>query len=272
MALYGGMCADQGRPSVRSKTYWNKNQRGADPFEMPKRVAKGIEACRSHMDEDGTVARPLRYIWIYVTEAGLLQNSKQSSSKDLLGLDGWLNVIDESASMGAEWMVVYVGASLSQVPYLWEVCAWAQDIHQLSVGLHLTSNCLSEDDLERLGRLVPEKTYLIADKAHLASLRFLESKGIRLCEANVQDMERDTHCTKPGEIACVGADGSLFSCGLVLGDERYAMGDCRDRSLDDVKNDESLPHAVPDTSAFPHSGCDACPPLMAMRVLENEAP
>lgn len=272
MALFSECDVEQGRPSVRSKTYWNKERGGADPFEIPKRVASGIEACRTWMDEDGAPEHPLRYIWIYVTEAGLRQDGEQPRAEDALGLDGWLNVIDESASLGAEWMVVYVGASLSQVPYIWEVCAWAQGVHGLRVGLHLTSNCLSEDDIERLSRLDPERTYLVADKAHLASLRFLESKGIRLCEANVRASERDTCCTNPEEIACVGADGRLYSCGLVLGDERYAMGDAQQRTLQDVKADESLPHAVPDTNAYPPSGCDACPPLMAMHVLEKEAP
>lgn len=256
---------------MRSKTYWIKDQSGRDPFEVPKRVAKGVEACRSGMAGDRAVARPLRYIWIYVTEAGLHQDGEHPQSEDVLGLDGWLNVIDESASLGAEWMMVYVGASLSQVPYIWQVCAWAQDVHELRVGLHLTSNCLSEDDIERLSRLDPERTYLVADKAHIASLRFLESKGIRLCEANIRATERDTCCTKPEEIACVAADGRLFSCGLVLGDERYAMGDSQHGTLRDMKEDESLPHAVLDTTAFALSGCDACPPLMAMRVLEKEA-
>lgn len=266
-------CAvEQGRPSVRTKTYWNKDQRSRDPFEIPKRISKEIQARRTHMAGDGADPHPLRYIWIYVTEAGLRQDGGPPQSEDVLGLDGWLNVIDESASLGAEWMMVYVGTSLSQVPYVWRMCAWAQDIHGLRVGLHLTSNCLSEDDIERLSRLDPECTYIIADKAHIASLRFLESKGIRLCEANVRASERDTFCTKPEEIACVGVDGRLFSCGLVLGDERYAMGDARDRTLHDVKADESLPHAVPDTTAYPPSGCDACPPLIAMRVLEQEAP
>ena len=144
-------------------------------------------------------------------------------------------------------------------------------MHDLRVGLHLTSNCLSEDDIERLSRLDSEKTYLVADKAHIASLRFLEGKGIRLCEANVQATERVTHCTKPEEIACVSPDGRMCSCGLVLGDERYAMGDSRHCALYDVKEDESLPHAVSDTTAFPQSGCDACPPLMATRVLEKQA-
>ena len=257
---------------MRSKTYWNKDQGSPDPFEIPKRVAKEIEAGRTHMAGDRVDARPLRYIWIYVTEAGLRQDGERPRSEEALGLDGWLNVIDESASLGAEWMMVHVGTSLSQVPYIWRICAWAQEIHGLRVGLHLTSNCLSEDDIERLSRLDPESTYIVADKAHIASLRFLESKGIRLCEANVRAAEHDTYCTKPEEMACVGADGRLFSCGLVLGDERYAMGNYRDRTLRDVRADRSLPHAVPDTSAFPLSGCDACPPLMAMHVLEKEAP
>lgn len=256
---------------MRSKTYWDKDHGALDPFEIPKRVARGIEACSTRGGGEAAISHPLRYIWIYVTEAGLRQDGSGFESEATLGLEGWLNVIDESAALGAEWMVVYVGASLSEVPYIWQVCAWAQDVHNLRVGLHLTSNCLSEDDIERLGRLDPNKTYLVADKAHMASLRFLEGKGVQLCEANVLATERDTNCTKPEEIVCVASDGRLFSCGLVLGDERYAMGDSRHRTLHEVSEDESLPHAVLDTSGFSPSGCDACPPLIAKRVFEMEA-
>lgn len=256
---------------MRSKTYWDNDEGGADPFRIPKRVAKEVEAASNNVGGVMSVSHPLRYIWIYVTEAGLHHDGRKPEFEESLSLDGWLNVIDECASLGAEWMVVYVGASLSEVPYIWQMCAWAQDVHELRVGLHLTSNCLSEDDIERLSRLDSEKTYLVADKAHIASLRFLEGKGIRLCEANVQAAERVPHCTKPEEIACVGPDGSLFSCGLVLGEERYAMGDSQNRALQKVQVDESLPHSVPDTAAFPSTGCDACPPLIAKRVLETEA-
>ncbi len=256
---------------MRSKTYWDKDGGGLDPFEIPKRVAREIEARSSGVGRDLVGSHPLRYIWIYVTEAGLRQDGGELEIEKTLGLDGWLNVIDECASLGAEWMVVYVGASLSEVPYIWQMCAWAQDVHELRVGLHLTSNYLSEADIERLSRLDSEKTYLVADKAHIASLRFLEEKGIRLCEANIRAAERVPHCTKPEEIACVGPDGRLFSCGLVLGDERYAMGNSQQRALHEVKMDDSLPHSVPDTAAFPSTGCDACPPLIAKRVLETEA-
>lgn len=259
------------RLTVRSKTYWDNDRGGLDPFRIPKRVAKEIEARRSSTGSGEALSHPIRYIWIYVTETGLRQNGGAVDFEETLGLDGWLNVIDECAALGAEWMVVYVGASLSEAPFIWQVCAWAQDVHDLRVGLHLTSNCLSEDDIERLSRLDSEKTYLVADKAHIASLRFLEAKGIRLCEANVLAAERVAHCTMPEEIACVGPDGRLFSCGLVLGDERYAMGDSQHRTLHDVTADESLPHAVTDTAAFPSTGCDACPPLIAKRVLETEA-
>ncbi len=254
---------------MRTKSYWNKSDGGADPFELPKRIAKGLEDCKETAANAEDASR-LRYLWIYVTESGLRKDSNSPEPHDRLGLEGWLNVIDESASLGAQWMVVYVGASLSQVPYIWRMCEWAQDVHGLRVGLHLTSNCLSEDDIEHLTRLESDKTYLIADKKHIASLRYLEASGLHLSEANIRPSERAKHCTKPEEIACVGTDGRLFSCGLVLGDERFEMGDAQDRTLRDVMEDQSLPHEVPDTTAFSSEGCNACPPLLAHRALEKE--
>lgn len=255
---------------MRTKRYWNKSDRGIDPFELPKRIAKGLEDCRENAVTVGEGSR-LRYLWIYVTQSGLRQDVDLLESHDALGLEDWLNVIDESASLGAEWMVVYVGASLSQVPYIWRMCEWAQDVHGLRVGLHLTSNCLSEDDIEQLTRLESDKTYLVVEKEHIASLRFLEGTGLHLCETNIQPSELAKHCTKPEEIACVGTDGRLFSCGLVLGDERFEMGDARNRTLREVMADDSLPHDVPDMSAFPSDGCNACPPLLAQSVLEKES-
>ena len=64
-------------------------------------------------------------------------------------------------------------------------------------------------------------------------------------------------------------DGSLFTCGLVLGEEHYRLGRIQDGSLRDVMENESLPHQIAQTSAFPENHCDGCPPLVARHVLES---
>jgi len=255
---------------MKTKSYWKRDRGAADPFGLPKRIATGLESSMKRSSEEAPADSPVRYIWIYVTEEGLQRGRRPSDADDFLDLDGWLNVIDEAGSLGAEWMVIHVGSSLSPVPYIWRLCDWAQSVHGLRVGLHVSNTCLSEDDLENLGRLEADKTYLLADKEDIDSLRFLEASGVHVCEANVRADERAKYCTKPGTITCVGPDGQLFSCGLVMGDDQYLLGDSQGRRLCDVMSDDSLPHLVPNTNAFPQNGCDACPPLVAERALERE--
>lgn len=251
-------------PVMKSKNYWESVEEGEDPFLLPKRISRGIARCaEQRLDSDA--APVVRYIWIYVTDDGLRPGYQGPNTRRHLGLDDWLNVIDESASLGAEWMVIHVGASLSQCPMIWKMCEWAQDVHRLHVGLHLSSACLSEDDVERLARLDPEHTHLVADRRDLQGLKFLEERGIRLCEANLRPEEHATTCRNPQSIACVGPDGTLFSCGLVLGDRRFALGEINTQPLRGVMEDGSLPHVVKDTTEFPTRGCDGCPSHMVNR-------
>lgn len=252
---------------MKSKNYWEREGDSADPFELPKRIARGTGECREVAAAAKVSPTTVRYIWIHLTEHGLVKSYERPEADAEMDLEGWLNVIDESASLGAEWMMVDVGASFSKAPYIWRVCQWAQEVHGLRVGLHLESTCLSEDDLEQLTHLEPAKTFVLADKDDLDALWFLRASGVQLCEANVTLDERAQRCTKPEEIACVGPDGHLFSCGLVLGDKEFALGDSRDRHLSEVMKDDTLPHAIPDTTVYPVRGCDACPPVIAGRAL-----
>lgn len=251
---------------MKSKHYWEQQERVEHPFDLPKRISEGIDACRKNLDGDRTAASTVRYIWIYLTDDGLRHGHGVHDDQPELSLDDWLNIIDESAALGAEWMVIYVGTSLSHAPLVWRMCEWAQDVHGLNVGLHLTSNCLSEDDIERLMGLERERTFLVADASAIGALRFLEEHGLHVCESDSHVANSAGRCNKPANIACVGPDGQLFSCGLVLGEKEYALGDVRDRRLDDVMRDESLPHVIEDTRRYPGRGCNACPPLVAEQM------
>lgn len=247
---------------MKSKFYWEQQDESARPFDLPRRISEGIADCRKKIEGRRSESPTVRYIWIYLTDQGLRHGHGPSPCDSTLSIDDWLNIIDESATLGAEWMMLYVGASLSQCPLVWRMCEWAQNTHQLNVGLHLSCNCLSEDDIERLTQLDKDRTYLVADASAMNGLQLLKDRGVQICQSDLHLGERMTRCTKPADIACVGPDGNMFSCGLVLGEKEFALGDARARGLGEVIADNSLPHAIDDTTRYREEGCHGCPSLV----------
>ncbi len=255
---------------MKDKNYWDKGGRGSDPFSLPRRVSKGVSSSAKDFGDAEGGPGTVKYIWIHVTEEGRMQSQERDGGEPAPALQEWLNIVDESASLGAEWMVVYVGASLADCPAVFDLCAWAQATHGLKVGIHMSSANLSDGEIEHIEKLDTANTYLLADKEVLDSLRFLEDKGVQLLESHLTLDVRNSPCTGGETIACVGSDGGLYTCGLVLGDKEYAMGHSQDRKLHVIMKDGALPHAVQDTMSRPDGGCDACPPRMVRRLLESE--
>lgn len=250
---------------MKSKFYWEQHDDTA-PFELPRRIAYGINACRKQQSKVSPAPASVRYIWIYLTHSGLQHGHFRSSCDPELSLDDWLNIIDESAALGAEWVMFYVGASLSECSLVWKLCEWAQQTHGLNVGLHLRCNCLSEEDAERLSRLDHDRTFVVADGELSNTLRTLQERGINICQADLHLHHKMSRCTKPADIACVAPNGRMYSCGLVLGDQEFAMGDAREHRLVDVMNDQSLPHAIDDMTRHQGDGCSGCPSLVAAHL------
>lgn len=249
---------------MKSKFYWQKRHTETHPFDLPRKISESIDGCRKNLEGKQGNPANVRYIWIHLTDEGLRHG--QPAQPSPLALDDWLNVIDESASLGAEWVVIYVGSSLNQAPIVWDLCKWAQETHGLSVGLHLTCDCLTDEDIERLAQLDRQKTYLVADGECSHALRQFEQRGVHVCKSDMHLAEKFTRCTKPADMACVGADGQMFSCGLVLGETEYALGPVHERPIGDVIGDDKLPHAIEDALRFPSRGCQGCPPYVAQQV------
>jgi len=251
---------------MKSKFYWQKRRAEAHPFDLPRRISEGIDGCRKNLEGQRGANAAVRYIWIHLTHEGLRHG--QPSQPAPLSLDDWLNIIDESASIGAEWVVIYVGSSLSQAPLVWDLCKWAQETHGLSVGLHLTCDCLTDEDIDRLSQLDRQKTFLVADGECSHALSVFEKRGVHVCKSDLHLRDKFTRCTKPADMACVGVDGQMFSCGLVLGEAEYALGSVHERPIGDVISDAKLPHAIEDAPRFPSRGCEGCPPYVAEQVTQ----
>jgi radical SAM protein with 4Fe4S-binding SPASM domain len=249
---------------MKSKFYWQKRHAESHPFDLPRRISESVDGCRKNLEGKQGTNPAVRYIWIHLTHEGLRHG--QTAQTASLSLDDWLNIIDESASLGAEWVVIYVGSSLSQAPIVWDLCKWAQATHDLNVGLHLTCDCLTDDDIERLAQLDRGKTYLVADGECSHALSVFAQRGVNVCKSDLHLRDKFTRCTKPADMACVSADGQLFSCGLVLGETEYALGSVHERRMGDVIADERLPHAIEDAPRFPTRGCEGCPPYVAEQV------
>lgn len=257
---------------MKSKTYWKKESGDTDPFKLPKQLRGDIAAAAQKFSESESGPPTVKYVWLYVTENGLAHGRGDEEVGEGLEFDTWLNIIDESASLGAEWLVMYVGTDLSKCPQVWDICKWAQETHGIKVGIHLEGAHVSNGDFEHLADLDASKLFLAVDEDRLESLAFLEERGIRLCRANVPIGERpEPDCKGPATMTCVGANGSLYACGLVLGRERYALGNVQARPLKGIMEDQSLPHVVHRTLEEAEAGCDGCPAQMAKRFVDLES-
>lgn len=254
----------------KSKTYWDSPSGTPDPFSVPKRISSKLADCARHFENGPSNAPPtVKYLWIYVTEEGLARRRSAANCASGLSEEDWLNIIDESCSLGAEWMIIYVGACLSEYPEVWHMCDWAQREYGMRVGLHLRGDCLQALELEYLSKLDSEKTYIVADKSDAMVLDPLRERGINVCIANVRELNDAQSCQSPEDIACVGIDGELFTCGLVLGDDQFKLGNVQGNRLQTVMEDKNLPHAVSDSHNHHDGGCDGCPPHIARRVVES---
>ncbi len=237
-------------------------------FELPKAVSRHIKDCAHAHDADNP-ACPLclKYLWIYVSDKGLRRAG--DGPHHHLSSEEWLGVVDEAASLGAHCLVLCVEGPLGAHPEVWKLCRWAQEAYAMHVGIYIFDGTPSEADVKELTSLDKSKTCLLVDSDHEKTVQFVEDLGIRVCPADVDPQEQCPPCDLPQSVICVGAEGVMYTCGLVLGDNRFNLGHISDKPLEAVVNDDSLPHTIPGSVTCSKKGCSACPPIMAKRVLEG---
>jgi radical SAM protein with 4Fe4S-binding SPASM domain len=228
-----------------------------DPFALPRNITQRVRCCtRSGC---GT-AEEVTYLWI-----DLSAPAPQHESLGL-GLEDWLNVVDEAASLGVSWLVFSVEDSPSQFPLVWEITRWAQDTYGMVAGFHTRTGALSDRDILALKELDFNKCHVFVAQEHLAQLAALKEQGLNIHIANPNHEHRDSLCAMPGNMVFVKPDGALYTCGMVKENRDYLLGNIMDRKLNHVVRDPSLPHAVPEQAIEDEHGCDGCPPLVARHI------
>lgn len=231
-------------------------------FGLPHRVSRRLrDSARAHGAEDHRV---IRYLWLKLDDH--CSSVTPDGEMKCMDTDQWLNVVDEAASVGVECMVLCVGGALSDCPALWAVSRWAQDVHGMTVGLHMSGMDLSEEEASALLELDPALTWLFVELDALADLSRLHEYGVHVCCAHVERKDTTAACDGPNSMACVGPNGLLFSCGSVLGFEQFQLGHVADKPLGKLLGDECPDRTIADGTARNEHGCNGCPNQMVARI------
>lgn len=240
------------------------------------RVARALQEAASSgarvAERGGSRSEPIHYLWLHVCGEGL-SGGGDKQGKTGLSLDEWLNVVDEAAALGARSVIVSAGEQLDTHAEIWNICQWAQDVHGMSVGVYVYGKGLplSPNDLRALEGLDAGKTRLFVDGADLGEVQAVVDMGVPVYNADaIQSADERRPCQLPHSMTCVGSEGNLYTCGLVLGEENYRLGNVCEKRLDLIMSDRSLPHEIPQGIHREPRRCNACPPLME-RLLRGEA-
>jgi len=199
------------------------------------------------------------YLWLQLGPCG-------GSCK--LSEDHLLNIIDEAASLGTNWLVVTLGATSARahVPAL---CRWAHETHGMVVCLHAPDGILQPPELDLLDQLPPESSFLLVEPEHAEAFGPMAERGIHVGLASPAETGEDSPCNYPHRMIFVDAQGRLYTCGLVSGKAEFFLGSVFDGSLDEIIHNPALPHSVPATTPSSHQSCSGCPPLVAKYLCDH---
>ena len=246
-----------------AKNVKNKSE-GAEKGEMfalPKDFKNALNKCREQAEQGS--AKDVTYLWIAVSRKGVGRTVHEASDAAVLSVEDWLNVVDEAASLGANWMILTVTTKLSKFPEIWDICRWAQDTHGMMVGMHLGIDEVGAGDVEQILSLNVSKLRLLVRKASLEKLAFLEKLGVELWTANPQPDGEKPNCQGPSRMIYVNAEGNLYTCGLVEGKSDYLMGSVLHDRLNHIVKKGTVRHCVEEDLHKVAPGCDGCPALIA---------
>jgi hypothetical protein len=242
-----------------------------DMFELPRTIAAQLRKCVEAASEQVVPRRQAaKYLWIDLAGEGGSRTPHEPMGARKPALEEWLNIVDEAASVGVHWLVICGGTHLSAHPETWSICRWAQNAHGMDVGIHTHAQVLSASEMDHLARLGPGHTWLFVRSEHIAGMREAEARGVKVCASDVEECDQAPPCDLPLDMVYAGPQGVLYSCGLVLDDDRFCFGHISERPLDQVLNDTVTSRHVPAWVPYRKHACDACPPIMAKRMSPEE--
>ncbi|MBX3178038.1 MAG: hypothetical protein KF886_11790 [Candidatus Hydrogenedentes bacterium] len=226
-------------------------------FSLGRRIRQGLAACaragaaRSEGD--------IFYLWLQMG-AG--------TESEALGDDEWLNIIDEAASLGVNWLVVTLGppASRAAVP---AICRWARNTHDMTVCVHAAEGELRPEEREMLLELRGEACILLVEPEAAGEYADLEARGVSVAKSAPPIPEEGAACDFPARMVYVDPSGRLYTCGLVAGEEEFYLGSVMDGSLDAIMHNPRLPHCVTPSEPVPGRNCSGCPPLVARHLCQK---
>jgi radical SAM protein with 4Fe4S-binding SPASM domain len=230
-------------------------------FALPKDFKNALSDCRTQAEQGA--GKDVTYLWIAVSGKGVGRKDNDSCDVKTLSVEDWLNVVDESASLGANWVILTVTTRLSQFSEIWEICRWAQDTHGMMVGIHLGVDEVTAEDTQQMLSINLAKFRLLVRTESLEKLADLEKQGVVLWTANPQPDGVKPNCQGPARMIYVNAEGNLYTCGLVEGKSDYLMGSVLHDRLKHVVKSSSVRHCVEEDLHRVTSGCDGCPALIA---------
>lgn len=225
-------------------------------FLLGRRIRQGLTRCAK--DAAAKSGGDVFYLW--------LQTETLEDAPPLTA-DQWLNIVDEAASLGVNWLVVTLGPNKQEKGEVAELCRWAQATHGMVVCLHARYGEIGPAERQLLLELPRESTFLLVEPEQSAHFADLAAQGVCVGSANPlsNDGDRDP-CDFPHRMIFVDAQGRLYTCGLVSGENEFFLGSVLNESLDTIIHNPKLPHTVSVPAPASHSGCSGCPPLVAKHL------
>lgn len=241
------------------------------PLNLPNKIVRKLKRCSEFGEQ--FEQEKIRYLWMHVCKEEP-DAEDEGEERESLTVDEWLNIVDESAALGAQSLVISAGSSLSGRPEVWTVCQWAQDIHDMLVAIYVYGRALplGMNELEALAELDETKLRVVANKTYVSELEPVRARGIPIygVETVRPQQEERSPCELPFNMTCVESHGNLYSCGLVMGEEHYWLGNACEKRLDTIPQEKvitqkkALEKVVRDRTL-----CNTCP-RMIERILGKE--
>ncbi len=244
------------KPSRRESGAGSSTRDSKQVFALPRRLSSSVrKCCASPSAGCAHEAQDIQYLWA----------SFKVDAEKGLSVDGWLNVVDEAASLGLNFIVFTLEGPLSENPGIWRVCHWAQDTYGITVGIHADAQTITPQDIEAFKRLDQSKARLYVLREHLDLVRPLIQEGVHIGAADPRGEGRANPqpcCDLPNRMIFVDQGGMMYTCKYVEHNDAFRLGHVSEQLFQQIVGDPTLPRTVPGDVPYVSHGCDGCPPIL----------